>query len=159
MFCLHAFVDYVTSTALQKIRSVKLARIGGHTAAFNLDGKYCTNTKPIEFAHSDPLAAITLLKKPLDVIVVFHREDRYCTVLHCRRLSSTYWLSVRMFQVEELIEDGTIFGGMIPKVNTALDAIKAGVGASIILDGRVRNALLLELFTPGGAGTLIRLPE
>ncbi|CAM9454880.1 unnamed protein product [Pylaiella littoralis] len=62
-------------------------------------------------------------------------------------------------KVEELIEDGTIFGGMIPKVSTALDAIKAGVGASIILDGRVRNALLLELFTPGGAGTLIRLPE
>lgn len=61
--------------------------------------------------------------------------------------------------MEELIEDGTIFGGMIPKVNTALDAVKAGVGASIILDGRVRNALLLELFTPGGAGTLIRLPE
>lgn len=64
-----------------------------------------------------------------------------------------------MVQVEELIEDGTILGGMIPKVNTALDAVKAGVGASIILDGRVRNALLLELFTPGGAGTLIRLPE
>lgn len=62
-----------------------------------------------------------------------------------------------MVQVEELIEDGTIFGGMIPKVNTALDAVKAGVDASIILDGRVRNALLLELFTPGGAGTLIRL--
>ena len=62
-------------------------------------------------------------------------------------------------QVEELIEDGTIFGGMIPKVNTALDAVKAGVGASIILDGRVRNALLLELFTPGGAGTLIRLQD
>ena len=68
-------------------------------------------------------------------------------------------LLLRLVQVEELIEDGTIFGGMIPKVNTALDAVKAGVGASIILDGRVRNALLLELFTPGGAGTLIRLPE
>lgn len=68
-------------------------------------------------------------------------------------------LLLLVVQVEELIEDGTIFGGMIPKVNTALDAVKAGVGASIILDGRVRNALLLELFTPGGAGTLIRLPE
>lgn len=78
--------------------------------------------------------------------------------MHCQRFSSSYLFLVR-FQVEELIEDGTIFGGMIPKVNTALDAIKAGVGASIILDGRVRNALLLELFTPGGAGTLIRLPE
>lgn len=61
-------------------------------------------------------------------------------------------------QVGALIEDQTISGGMIPKVNTALNAVKAGVDASIILDGRVRNALLLELFTPGGAGTLIRLP-
>lgn len=60
-------------------------------------------------------------------------------------------------QVQALINDGTIFGGMIPKINTALDAVNAGVDASIILDGRVRNALLLELFTPGGAGTLIRL--
>lgn len=58
-----------------------------------------------------------------------------------------------------MINDGTIFGGMIPKVNTALDAVNSGVGASIILDGRVQHALLLELFTPGGAGTLIRLPE
>lgn len=57
------------------------------------------------------------------------------------------------------MEDGTISGGMIPKVNTALDAVKAGVGGSIILDGRVRNALLLELFTRGGAGTFISLPE
>lgn len=57
------------------------------------------------------------------------------------------------------MEDGTISGGMIPKVNTALDAVKAGVGGSIILDGRVRNALLLELFTRGGAGTFICLPE
>lgn len=62
-------------------------------------------------------------------------------------------------KVKTLIEDETIFGGMIPKVNTALDAVIAGVEASIILDGRVRNALLLELFTPGGAGTLIRLPQ
>ncbi|CAM9403253.1 unnamed protein product [Laminaria digitata] len=57
------------------------------------------------------------------------------------------------------MEDGTISGGMIPKVNTALDAVKAGVGGSIILDGRVRNALLLELFTRGGAGTMISLPK
>ena len=57
------------------------------------------------------------------------------------------------------MKDGNISGGMIPKVNTALDAVKAGVGASIILDGRVRNALLLELFTRGGAGTFISLPE
>lgn len=77
----------------------------------------------------------------------------------CGRRFYSICVFILVFQVEELIEDGTIFGGMIPKVSTALDAIKAGVGASIILDGRVRNALLLELFTPGGAGTLIRLPE
>jgi len=57
--------------------------------------------------------------------------------------------------VEALIADGTIAGGMIPKVETCLDAVKGGVGASVILDGRVPHALLLELFTEHGAGTLI----
>ena len=57
--------------------------------------------------------------------------------------------------VSALIEDGTIAGGMIPKVETCLDAVNGGVGASVILDGRVPHALLLELFTEHGAGTLI----
>lgn len=57
--------------------------------------------------------------------------------------------------VKALIDDGTIAGGMIPKVNTCLDAIEGGVGAAVILDGRVPHALLLELFTEHGAGTLI----
>jgi acetylglutamate kinase len=57
--------------------------------------------------------------------------------------------------VAAFIEDGTIAGGMIPKVETCLDAVKGGVGASVILDGRVPHALLLELFTEHGAGTLI----
>ena len=57
--------------------------------------------------------------------------------------------------VEGLIADGTIAGGMIPKVETCLDAVAGGVGASVILDGRVPHALLLELFTEHGAGTLI----
>jgi len=55
-----------------------------------------------------------------------------------------------------LIADGTISGGMIPKVETAIDAVKGGVRAAVILDGRVPHALLLELFTAHGAGTLIR---
>jgi len=54
-----------------------------------------------------------------------------------------------------LIKDGTIQGGMIPKVETCLNAIKNGVDASVIIDGRVPHALLLELFTEHGAGTLI----
>ncbi|ETD84358.1 acetylglutamate kinase [Rhodobacter capsulatus B6] len=59
-------------------------------------------------------------------------------------------------EVHALIEDGTISGGMIPKVETALKAVKEGVRAVVILDGRVPNACLLELFTEHGAGSMIR---
>ena len=55
-----------------------------------------------------------------------------------------------------LIQAGTISGGMIPKVETCLRAVEHGVDAAVILDGRVPHAVLLELFTPHGAGTLIR---
>jgi len=56
-----------------------------------------------------------------------------------------------------MIADGTIYGGMIPKVETCLDAVDGGVEAAVILDGRVPHAILLELFTDtSGAGTLIR---
>ena len=55
----------------------------------------------------------------------------------------------------ELIADGTISGGMIPKIETCLDAITGGVEAAVIIDGRVPHAILLELFAEG-AGTLIR---
>lgn len=59
-------------------------------------------------------------------------------------------------QVTAMIEDGSISGGMIPKVETALDALEKGVRAVVILDGRVPNACLLELFTEHGAGSMIR---
>jgi len=59
-------------------------------------------------------------------------------------------------QARALIADGTITGGMIPKVETCLDAVRRGVKAAVILDGRVAHTMLLELFTPHGAGTLIR---
>ena len=59
-------------------------------------------------------------------------------------------------QIRELITDETIAGGMIPKTETALDAIDKGVRAVVILDGRAPNACLLELFTDHGAGSLIR---
>ncbi|MBL4613973.1 MAG: acetylglutamate kinase [Magnetovibrio sp.] len=58
-------------------------------------------------------------------------------------------------QARELIQKGVINGGMIPKVETCLDAIDAGVEAAVIIDGRIPHALLLELFTKHGAGTLI----
>jgi acetylglutamate kinase len=62
-------------------------------------------------------------------------------------------------QIGGLIADGTIAGGMIPKTETALDAIENGVNAVVILDGRASNACLLELFTDHGAGSLIREPK
>ncbi|WP_066799372.1 acetylglutamate kinase [Sphingomonas soli] len=58
-------------------------------------------------------------------------------------------------RIEELKADGTISGGMIPKVETCVNAVQAGVGAAVILDGRVPHAMLLEIFTRQGAGTLV----
>lgn len=58
--------------------------------------------------------------------------------------------------VEALIADGTISGGMVPKVRYALDAVNSGVKNAVIIDGRVDHAVLLELFTDAGIGTLIR---
>ena len=58
-------------------------------------------------------------------------------------------------QVDALIEDGTIYGGMLPKIDCALSAVKAGVNSAHIIDGRVPHATLLEIFTDEGVGTLI----
>ncbi|PLW83493.1 acetylglutamate kinase [Kineobactrum sediminis] len=58
-------------------------------------------------------------------------------------------------QVDELIRDGTITGGMLPKIDCALDAVKSGVASAHIIDGRVPHAILLEIFTNVGIGTLI----
>ena len=59
-------------------------------------------------------------------------------------------------QVNELIEQGVIYGGMLPKIGCALDAVQAGVTSAHIIDGRVQHAVLLEMFTDAGVGTLIR---
>jgi len=74
---------------------------------------------------------------------ILDREDRLLTHLS-------------LPEVDALIDDGTLSGGMLPKVQCAREAIEAGVGAVQIIDGRVENALLLELFTDAGVGTLLR---
>jgi acetylglutamate kinase len=58
-------------------------------------------------------------------------------------------------QVDGLIEDGTIYGGMLPKIQCALDAVKGGVTSAHIIDGRVSHSTMLEIFTDEGVGTLI----
>lgn len=67
--------------------------------------------------------------------------------------------SLNSEQILKLTEEGIIAGGMIPKTETALDALRAGVRAVVILDGRAPNACLLELYTEHGAGSLIRDTE
>ncbi len=57
--------------------------------------------------------------------------------------------------IEDLIDDGTIYGGMLPKVQCALDAVHSGVKSVHIIDGRLDHAVLLEMFTDSGVGTLI----
>ncbi|KCZ46994.1 MULTISPECIES: acetylglutamate kinase [unclassified Hyphomonas] len=62
---------------------------------------------------------------------------------------------IKVADIPRLIEDGTAVGGMIPKLETAAHSVNHGVGAAVILDGRAPHALLMELFTEHGAGTLI----
>ena len=59
-------------------------------------------------------------------------------------------------QVDEMVEDGTLSGGMLPKISSALDAARSGVKSVHIIDGRVEHALLLEVLTDEGVGTLIK---
>jgi acetylglutamate kinase len=59
-------------------------------------------------------------------------------------------------QIDELVADGTLSGGMLPKIGSALDAARGGVRSVHIIDGRVEHALLLEILTDEGVGTLIK---
>ncbi len=59
-------------------------------------------------------------------------------------------------QIPALLADGTISGGMIPKVKCCVDAINMGVDKVIIMDGRVHHSILMELLTDEGAGTMVR---
>jgi len=63
--------------------------------------------------------------------------------------------SLTISQAEALIHDGTVYGGMIPKVKTCIDAVQGGAEGAVIMDGRAPHALLVELFTEHGMGTMI----
>ena len=69
--------------------------------------------------------------------------------------SKTLISELSVYDARKLIADGTISGGMIPKVETCIEALEQGVEGVVILDGQVPHAVLLELFTDHGAGTLI----
>ncbi len=63
---------------------------------------------------------------------------------------------IKLDQVDTLRRDGTIKGGMIPKLETCAKAVSSGVGAAVILDGRIEGAVIVELLSKSGAGTLVR---
>jgi acetylglutamate kinase len=69
--------------------------------------------------------------------------------------SGTLLENLSVDQVQALMADGTISGGMIPKLETCVSAVAQGVEAAVILDGRVPHALMLEIFTSHGVGTLV----
>lgn len=69
--------------------------------------------------------------------------------------SGTVLTGLSSDRVDELIAAGTVHGGMLPKINCALDAVKSGVASAHIVDGRVPHAVLLEIFTDEGMGTVI----
>jgi acetylglutamate kinase len=59
-------------------------------------------------------------------------------------------------EIDAMVEDGTLYGGMLPKISSALDAARSGVKSVHIIDGRVEHALLLEILTSHGFGTMIK---
>jgi acetylglutamate kinase len=69
--------------------------------------------------------------------------------------SSSLIKRISLSELQELIADGTVSGGMIPKVDSCIDAVRGGVRGAHILDGRIAHVLLLELFTDSGVGTMI----
>ena len=63
---------------------------------------------------------------------------------------------LKLSEVNSLISNNVIYGGMIPKVKTCINAVKRGIRASVIIDGRVKNVIIKELLSDKGIGTLFR---
>jgi acetylglutamate kinase len=109
---------------------------GEHNESYNINADLVAS-KLAEILKAEKLMLLTNIKGVLD------KEGNLLTDLTARR-------------IEELIADGTISGGMLPKIAGALDAAKSGVNAVHIVDGRVPHAMLLEILTEAAYGTMIR---
>ena len=109
---------------------------GEHNESYNINADLVAS-KLAEILKAEKLMLLTNIKGVLD------KEGNLLTDLTARR-------------IDELIADGTISGGMLPKIAGALDAAKSGVNAVHIIDGRVPHAMLLEILTDQAYGTMIR---
>jgi acetylglutamate kinase len=110
--------------------------VGPDGQSYNINADLVAG-KMAEVLHAEKLMLLT------DTTGVLDRDGNLLTGLDARR-------------VQALIDDGTIHGGMLPKIACALDAVRGGVKAAHIIDGRIEHAVLVELFTDAGIGTLIR---
>ena len=110
--------------------------VGPDGQSYNINADVVAG-KMAEVLHAEKLILLT------DTTGVLSQEGKLLTGLDAR-------------QVQALIDDGTIHGGMLPKIGCALEAVRGGVKAAHIIDGRIEHAVLVELFTDAGIGTLIR---
>lgn len=110
--------------------------VGDDGESYNINADLVAG-KLAETLHAEKLILMTNIPGVLD------REGGLLTGLTAQRVS-------------QLIDDGTIYGGMLPKIHCALEAVRNGVQTAHIIDGRVKHALLLEVLTKDGVGTLIK---
>ncbi|HSN40482.1 MAG TPA: acetylglutamate kinase [Burkholderiales bacterium] len=110
--------------------------VGANGESYNINADLVAG-KVAEILKAEKLIVLTNTPGVLD------KDGKLLTGLTARR-------------VDELFADGTISGGMLPKISSALEAVKGGVNTCHIIDGRVEHALLLEILTDEGVGTLIR---
>ncbi len=134
--------ERVDTTVLDQILGRDLIPVLAPVAASVTGGTYNVNADTFAGAVAGALAAKRLLLLT-DVPGVLDR-------------SNTLIRELSVNDARRLIADGTISGGMIPKVETCIYALEAGVEGVVILDGKVEHAVLLELLTDHGAGTLIQ---
>ena len=134
--------EKVDTTVLDQVLGRNLIPVLAPVAAGSNGGTYNVNADTFAGAIAGALKAKRLLLLT-DVAGVFDKSKKLIKELTAN-------------EARRLIADGTISGGMIPKVETCVDALERGVEAVVILDGKVPHAVLLELFTELGAGTLFR---
>ena len=134
--------EKVDTTVLDQVLGRNLIPVLAPVAAGSNGGTYNVNADTFAGAIAGALKAKRLLLLT-DVAGVFDKSKKLIKELTAD-------------EARRLIADGTISGGMIPKVETCVDALERGVEAVVILDGKVPHAVLLELFTELGAGTLFR---
>ena len=134
--------EKVDTTVLDQVLGRKLIPVLAPVAAAAEGGTFNVNADTFAGASAGALKAKRLLLLT-DVAGVFDKSKKLIKELTAD-------------EARRLIADGTISGGMIPKAETCIDALERGVEAVVILDGKVPHAVLLELFTELGAGTLFR---